>query len=109
MATQEDIDRITAMAGRTEDVAQLKQHRQELLEIAANMANVVAQTTDTGMQQHAAEIRESAEYAAEEIGQRARQLEIDQMDPDYEKHKAEREEYAKQEQARQAEEAKKGF
>src|SRR5436309_8762238 len=106
MATQEDVDRISQMAERTEDVTQLKGYRQELLAIAANMANVIAQTTDTGMQQHAAEIREAAEYAADEVGQRSRQLEIDQMDPDYERRKAERAQSEQQEQLRQAEEAK---
>jgi RNA polymerase subunit RPABC4/transcription elongation factor Spt4 len=109
MATQEDIDRITSMAEHTEDVAQLKQHRQELLNIAANMAQVVAKATDSGVQQHASEIRDSAQYAAEGLRERTQQLEIDQMDPDYERRKAEREEYAKQEQTRQAEEAKQGF
>jgi RNA polymerase subunit RPABC4/transcription elongation factor Spt4 len=109
MATQEDVDRISQMAERTEDVAQLKQYRQELLSIAANMANVIAQTTDTGVQEHAAGIRESAEFAAEEVGQRTRQLEIDQMDPDYERRKAERAQYEQQEQQRQAQEAREGL
>src|SRR6266545_1836233 len=89
MATQEDIDRIAQMAERTEDVAQLRQYRQELLSIAANMATVIAQTSDSGVQEHAGEIKQSAEYGADEIGERARQLEIDQMDPDYERRKAE--------------------
>ncbi len=106
MATQEDIDRITTMAQDTEDVAQLKQYRQELVDIAASMAQAYARTSDSGLQQDIAAIRESAEYAAEEIGGRARQLEIDQMDPNYEKRKAERAAFEAQQQARQQEEAK---
>jgi RNA polymerase subunit RPABC4/transcription elongation factor Spt4 len=109
MATQEDIDRITSMAEKTEDVPQLKTYRQELLNIAASMANVVAQSTDSGVQQHASEMSDSAQYAAEGLRQRTQQLEIDQMDPDYERRKAERAEFAQQEQARQAEEAKQGM
>ncbi|MFL5799830.1 MAG: zinc ribbon domain-containing protein [Actinomycetota bacterium] len=109
MATQEDVDRIASMAQRTQDVAQLRQHRQELLDIAASMAQVVAKTSDSGLQQQAAEIRDSAESAAEEILGRARQLELDQMDPDYERRKAEREQFAQQEQQRQAQEAQEGM
>ena len=105
MASQDDIDRISSLAEKTEDVSQLKQYRQELLAIAANMAQVIAQTTDTGVQEHAQGIKESAEYAAQDIGARATQLEIDQMDPDYERRKAEREQFEAQEQARQQQEA----
>ncbi len=109
MATQEDIDRIAQMAERTEDVAQLRQYRQELLSIAANMATVIAQTSDSGVQEHAGEIKQSAEYGADEIGERARQLEIDQMDPDYERRKAERATFAEHEEQRQAQEAREGM
>jgi len=109
MATQADIDRITSMAEQTEDVPQLKAYRQELLDIAASMAAVVAKSTDSGVQQQASEIRDSAQYAAEELLGRTQQLEIDQMDPDYEKRKAQRAEYEQMEQARQAEEAKQGM
>ena len=109
MATQEDIDRITSMAERTEDVAQLKAYRQQLLDIAASMAAVVAKSTDSGVQQQASEIRDSAQYAAEGLRERTTQLEIDQMDPNYEQRKAERAQYAQQEQARQADEAKQGM
>ncbi len=109
MATQEDVDRISAMAERTEDAAQLRQFRQELLDIAASMAQVVAKSSDVGLQQQAGEIRDSAESAAEGILGRARQLELDQMDPDYERRKAEREQFAQQEQQRQAQEAQEGM
>jgi len=109
MATQEDIDRITQLAEHTEDLAQLKGYRQELLSIAANMANVIAQTSDSGVQEQAGEIKQSAEYGADEIGARARQLEIDQMDPDYERRKGERAAFAEQEQQRQAQEAQEGM
>ena len=109
MATQEDIDRITSLAENTEDVAQLKAYRQELLDIAASMAAVVAKSTDSGVQQHAAEIRDSAQYAAEDLRERTQQLEVDQLDPNYEQRKAQRAEYEKMEQARQAEEAKQGM
>src|SRR5690242_15395749 len=105
MATQQDIDRITSMAERTEDVAQLKSYRQELLDIASSMATVVAKSTDSGVQEQASQLRDSAQYAAEELRERTQQLEIDQMDPNYEQRKAERAQYAQQEQARQAEEA----
>src|SRR6266508_3021393 len=109
MAPQENIDRIAQMAERTEDVAQLRQYRQELLSIAANMATVIAQTSDSGVQEHAGEIKQSAEYGADEIGERARQLEIDQMDPDYERQKDERATFAEHEEQRQAQEAREGM
>ncbi len=109
MATQEDIDRLTSMAEHTEDVAQLKAYRQQLLDIASSMATVVAKSTDSGIQQQASEIRDSAQNAAEGLRERTQQLEIDQMDPNYEQRKAGRAEYAKMEQARQAEEAKQGM
>jgi RNA polymerase subunit RPABC4/transcription elongation factor Spt4 len=109
MATQEDVNRITALAERTEDVAQLRQYRQELLDIAASLAQVVAKSSDTMLQQQANEIKECAEGAAEGILDRARQLELDQMDPNYERRKAEREQFAQQEQQRQAQEAQEGL
>jgi RNA polymerase subunit RPABC4/transcription elongation factor Spt4 len=109
MATLEDVQRIQDMAEGVEDVAKLKAYRQELLGIAANMAQVVLQATDSAVQQHAGEIRDQAEYAAEEIGGRARQLEIDQMDPDYERRKAERAQFEEQRKQKEAEEAKQGM
>src|SRR5262245_15995168 len=109
MATQEDIDRITSMAERTDDLAQLKAYRQELLDIAASMLTVLTTSTDSGVQQQATQLRDSAQYAAEQLRERTQQLEIDQMDPNYEQRKAERAQYAQQEQARQMEEAKQGM
>ncbi len=91
MASQEDVDRISAMASETEDVVKLKEYRQELADIAATMQRIFDGSNDPEMREEVAQIKESAEYEAEEISRRARQLEIDQMDPDYERRKAERE------------------
>lgn len=105
MANQEDVDRIVDRANQTEDVAQLKAYAQELRDISAQMAQAYASSTDSAMQADIAQIRDSAEYGAEEVGARARQLEIDQMDPNYEQRKAEREQHAAEQKAREQQEA----
>ncbi|MBI4261581.1 MAG: hypothetical protein HY658_13560, partial [Actinobacteria bacterium] len=109
MATQEDIDRITELAQETEDVAQLKAYAQELRDLSASMAQAFARTEDQAMRDDIAAIRDSAEYAAEEVAARARQLEIDQMDPNYEARKADRARHEAERQAREQQEAQEGL
>src|SRR6266540_1368255 len=109
MASQEDVDRISAMASETEDVVKLKEYRQELADIAATMQRIFDGSNDPEMREEVAQIKESAEYEAEEISRRARQLEIDQMDPDYERRKAEREAFEAERKQKEQQEAQAGL
>jgi rubrerythrin len=109
MANQEDVDHIVSMAEQTEDVEQLKKHQQELMDIAATMDRIASSSTDQELRDDALAIKESAEYSAQDIGQRARQLQIDQMDPNYERRKAERAAFEQQQKEREAREAQEGL
>ena len=90
MATEADIDRISAEAGSTEDVARLKALHRELIDLAAGWNQAAGATTDATLRDMATEWRDRAVYEAEEIKRRTAQLELDQMDPQYEARKAQR-------------------
>ena len=90
MANQDDIQALATEAAQTEDVARLRQIRDELLNIAQSMSQAALRSEDATVRTMATELRDSAQNEAEEVRQRAAQLEIDQMDPQYEARRAAR-------------------
>src|SRR5687768_1280295 len=87
MANQDDIDTLVAEANQIDNLPRLKEIRDELLDIAQTMNQAALRSEDPTVRTMATELRDSAQYQAEDVRQRAAQIELDQMDPNYEARK----------------------